>query len=318
MAFRHRATAALVLAVMATAIGVAVWFARDYPGRVVASGYAPPAGEATAAMTAATSPGRPDKTDDADSVEAIGATNAEPLPEGSIGDTYAALVRMANEGNGAAALRLANLLALCARYEPKSREAAEQELVDGMAVFDPPRTEDAAREQETMVALVIDMQDRQRSACPGFATLGIADPLAEQLHWTEQAARMGEARAIVDMADRLIKKYTAPGDIVEHAEELRLLRPQAMALLQQAAATGEPLALFRMATAHRNGDLAPIDAVEAYAWMLAYRAGPPSPDIPQAAIEHVMLRFAGPLDDAQRAEAQRRADAIRARCCGGG
>ena len=318
MASRRSRTALLLLAVMATAIGLVLWSARDQPGRVVESEDPRAAVEATAARAvAATARVLPDKSGDAGPAQTPGATNAEPLPEGNVGDTYATLVRMANEGSGAAALRLADLVALCAGYEPKSREAAEQQLVDGMAVFDPPRTEDAAREQEALVALVIDIQDRQHTACPGFATLGIADPLAEQLRWSQQAARLGEARAIVDMADRLIKKYTSPGDIVEHAEELRLLRPQAMALLQQAAATGEPVALMRMAAAHRNGDLAPIDAVEAYAWMLAYRAGPPAPDIPEAAIEHVMLRYAGPLDDTQRAEAQRRADAIRARCCGG-
>lgn len=246
------------------------------------------------------------------------ATNNEPLPEGTVGETHATLVRLANAGNGAAAVRLADLMALCADYVPKTRETAEKELVEGMAVFDAPDTEDEVRQHDALVAMVLGAQDRQQAMCPGFAELGIADPLAEQRRWTELAARLGEARALVALAESMIGKYSSPGDIVEHAEEIRRIRPQAMAMLQQAAVTGEPMALLRMSAAHRSGDLAPRDPVEAYAWMLAYRDGPPAPQMPGAALELVTHRLEAPLDDAQRAQARRRADAIRARCCAGG
>src|SRR5688572_25462193 len=130
MASRHPTRAALLLAlVVAASIGVAAWFARERATpapREEAVAQAEPVG---AAPTASPAP----RDGAVRSATAPKTGNAEPVPEGTIGDTYATLVRLADEGSGAAALRLANLMLLCAKYVPKSREDAEREIVEGMA-----------------------------------------------------------------------------------------------------------------------------------------------------------------------------------------
>lgn len=222
-------------------------------------------------------------------------TAPRPLPEGAIADIYDELRARAEAGDGAAAHRLAETMLLCRRYKPKSREETDEAIVEFGA-----RVEDGEDKswmsRDTLVGLLLSAADQQASRCIGFAGLGIDDPDAARLDWLARAVAARHPAAMVEQAQILLQTHSRREEIIQNAEEVRVLRAQATTLLQDAVATGEPRALLRAANAHFSGDLLPRDRVAAYAYMLAYHAGDPAPGAPASMIAAADRRFSDGLD----------------------
>lgn len=309
----------LVVIVALAAMGV-WWWSQEAPdatadARVGAApagtdaAHAPPPAP-THVLTPSVPPARP----------AASAQNDTPLPAGPIGTTYAELVRRADAGDGRAAMALARTLALCESYVEEEREVLEEDLVTFAAnVEDTPDPAGGASSRDRFVELAVGAIDIRAATCPGIDALGIADRAAERERWFALGLQLGDPAALVEEADAMIrKKYPRRADIVDNAEELRALRPQAMAMLQRAASQGEPTALLRTSAAHRSGDLAERDPVAAYAYLLAYRAGPPADGVPALFLGNAERHLSAGLTPEQIEAAQARAEQIRAACCGEG
>lgn len=324
MTHRRSNGMSILLAVLLAAGAGAIWWWQARADRASQSqagssagswsGIAPAALQDIAAATAPDAvAARPDST----SGKAAPVFDT-PLPDGPIGETYAELVRRANAGDGPAAMALARTLALCIDYTPEQRVKLEDSLVEFSAhMHDTPG--DNGLSSERFVDLAVGVLDRRDAECPGIENLGLTDRVAERDRWLARGLDLGHPAALVQEANDMLKKrYPRRADIIDHAEELRALRPQAMAMLQRAAAQGEPIALLRTATAHHSGDLAERDPVAAYAYLLAYRDGPPVADVPQVISDDMARRLSAGLTPEQIQAAEARADAIRARCCAGG
>jgi hypothetical protein len=263
----------------------------------------PPAPAASSANGAASPAGRPPDA---------------PLPDGPIGTTYAELVRRAEAGDGRAAMAIARALALCKGYVDDERGALEDELVDLLAKAEDTPVRAGGRSSDHFIDMATGVIDMRETTCAGIDALGIQDPVAERKRWLALGLERGDPAALVEEAHAMMRTtYPRRVDIVSHAEELRLLRPHAMAMLQRAAAQGEPVALLRMASALRQGDLAQRDPVAAYAYMLAYRAGPPAAGVPGRLLDNLDRQLSTNLSPAELAAARIRAEHIRAACCGG-
>ena len=322
----HRSTGISILLVALLVVGgAAVWWWQGRGGPASRSGAETPAGApsgtapaASASAVDATPPDAGASQPDATSGNATAVFDT-PLPDGPIGDTYAELVRRANAGDGLAAMALARTLALCVDYTPGQREKIEDDLVEFAAHAHETPGEDGAPPRASFVDVALDVLDLRDAACPGIENLGIEDRTAERDRWFALGLDLGHPAALVQEANDMLKKrYPRRADTINHAEELRALRPQAMAMLQRAAAQGEPLALLRTATAHRSGDLAARDPVAAYAYLLAYRAGSPAPDVPAVMVDGLDRAMAEGLTAEQIGAAEARAEQIRALCCSGG
>lgn len=242
---------------------------------------------------------------------------SQPVIEGPIGDTYAALAARAEAGDADAAIQLAEIFGTCRRFKPSSRVEAETAIVDVVATFLPAPNDDAEQQQQDQrVAFAMREVDKQHTYCPGIDTLGIADLKVEQRRWIALAAQLGHPRGLLLHSDVLID--VPPGDIVDRAEAMRPVLAQARAALRASVMAGEPLALLRIARAHHTGDLAERDPALAYAWLLAYRDGPASGDVAPFLVDRMQQQYEAALTAEQRDAARARADALRGECCGGG
>ena len=321
----RKARTPVLLAMMLAAAGIAFWWWQQRADPAAQAG-STSATASSADVAASASKDSADATPpDAAAVPqdatrpAVAPTFDAPLPQGPIGETYAELVRRANAGDGAAAMALARTLALCIDYTPEQRSKVEDSLVEFAAHSHDLPGDDEAASSDRFVDLAMGVLDRRDAECPGIDDLGIADRAAERDRWLALGLDLGHPAALVQEANDMLKKrYPRRTDIINHAEELRALRPQAMAMLQRAAAQGEPIALLRTATAHHSGDLAERDPVAAYAYVLAYRAGPPASEVPQLVSDDIARRLSADLTAEQIQAAEARAAQIRARCCGEG
>lgn len=309
----------LVVIVALAAIG-AWWWSQKAPDAMADArvGATPANTEAAQAPPIAATPAVPSAAPPAPAASAPATLNDTPLPAGPIGTTYAELVRRAEAGDGRAAMALARTLALCESYVEEEREVLEEDLVTFAAnVQDTPDPAGGASSRDRFVELAVGAIDIRAATCPGIDALGIADRTAERERWFALGLQLGHPAALVEEADAMIrKKYPRRADIVDNAEELRALRPQAMAMLQRAAAQGEPTALLRTSAAHRSGDLAERDPVAAYAYLLAYRAGPPADGVPALFLGNAERHLSAGMTPEQIQAAQARAEQIRAACCG--
>ena len=241
---------------------------------------------------------------------------AAALPEGSIGQIHDELQRLALAGNAEAAFVLSDLLRLCRDFTPLPREQFETQLVDYLALAR--FTRDGSDFSAEMAEQMTQHYERKEASCPGVQMLALDDMVAAQRQWQERAAALGHPVALVAQADALMATYNRRADIIANAESMRPVRLQALAMLQQAAIHGHPLALARLARAHHEGDLAMRNAQAAYAYLLAYQAGPAWPEFSSADFAQALQQAARGLTPEQRAAAQAQADAIRARCCADG
>lgn len=246
------------------------------------------------------------------SAEARAAQHAL-LPDGPLVTTHDTLVDLAQSGNAEAALGIAIALRLCEMFEERPRTDADAELVDLLARFTPESSDHAFEALRTEA--IVRSLDMKYATCAGLADSDIDRSPAARRAWLERAANLGHPLAMVEVANELIAAWRRRGDIIDGIDRVRDDRNRAMGLLQRAALAGEPAALLRLSTAHRSGDLASIDAVAAYAYLLVYRDGQPLPEFHPQLFERLLDDAAAVLSTEQRAEAARRADAIRDRCC---
>lgn len=318
-----RATRIVVVCVVvvACAAGGAWWWStRDAVNAGSSDGVAARAEASSSSKSSAPSPGAPATTAQAaPAVARPRPVQETPLPEGPIGDTYAELVSRAEAGDGRAAMALARALALCADYVEDEREVLEEDMVEFLANAEDTKDATGASSRDRFVDMAVRVLDMRASTCGGIGALPITDRAAERERWLALGLESGHPEALVQEADAMIRKrFPRRTDIIDNAEELRLLRPQAMAMLQRAAAQGEPMGLLRMAGAHRTGDLAQRDPVAAYAYLLAYRAGPSAHGVPGFLLGNAEQQFTLRMTPEQIEAARAHAERIRAACCGEG
>lgn len=307
MTRRMRTTAIVLVPVLAACIAApwAIDRRRDRPAPVAHASVTP-------ASTAA-KPARPAATD---RVPAL----PKDVPVTDFSRNRATLEAMARAGSADAAQRLGDVLRACAPDADGPFAIAMHRRLAGRGgappqavTLDPQFGLDlgAIGVLPPNTYLMPDEVERV-TLCDGVHAYTDADRAAAY-EWLVLAAELGAPRAMAMRFD--IELERIGGDVaarIDQAGRLVALRPRASAMLQRAAATGEPRALARLSRAHASGDLAVRDDLLADAYAVAAdamsaRAGAPGTQTLQR------LRAAG--DAARQARVEDAADAILARCC---
>lgn len=232
----------------------------------------------------------------------------DPLPTTDFARNRAAIEALARAGRADAARHLGQVLTTCRFHIAKSPEVFERELVKSAASRP---TSASTEEQADMIAHRVEQMRQMQALCDGVTEFGEEDE-AMGYEWMIRAANLGDPIAMALRYDSEWRKVGfSTGGRIDAADEMLALEPVAAGMLAQAAATGEPVALRRLARAHASGVLATHDPVRARAYELAAlgaeRRPGYAPRDPRAHAEG--------LDAAQQREAQRVADEILAACC---
>lgn len=234
-----------------------------------------------------------------------------PLPLTDFGANRATLEALAHAGRADAASRLGQVLMTCRHHVAQTREQIEHETIRRVSA-NPSRPTDpeatVASVSHTVDALMVN-----QVLCDGVPRLEAEDE-REGFEWMIRAANLGDPLAMSMRFDVELRKADYDiANIVQNAEGLLALQPIAAQMLQRAAATGEPVALYRLARAHASGVLADRDPVRARAYEIA--AVHASGQRGQVR-ERRSFRSDG-LDAEQQREAERLSGEILARCCEG-
>lgn len=230
----------------------------------------------------------------------------DPIDDRPFAEVRTELERRAASGDGRAARRLGMMLANCNRYVPVGKEQLEQWVVEAAAHDVSISDGERKLPPEEALSRAKLAQAQKARDCKNVTGLNEGDADQTAARWIERGAALGDADAQAMYGALAFSSYNVRSALVD-ADGVRERKHLAIDYLQSSLAQGDALALLHLSGHYAAGDLYPMNAEAAYAYLYAYSLTPRASDFVPELLEQMLEAKAAPLDQPSQERARTRA-----------